>query len=66
MEAIFDYITYFFQTFIIFNINAFYAICYFLKNNILAGVVLFAIGYIVYEDCKAATMDFVEDDRRIM
>jgi hypothetical protein len=61
-----DAIRNFFHSFLVFNANAFYYIVYFLKNNYLFIIVLFAVGYIVYEELRNESGKYVNDERRMM
>lgn len=56
----------FLNTFAIFHINAFYAILYFLKDNFFFMFVLFAIGYMIVEELKSESYQYVNDNRRII
>lgn len=48
------------------NVNAFYSILYFLKNNILFFIVIIAIGYIMYIEIKEKSDEFVDDERMVI
>lgn len=56
----------FFHSFWIFHINGFYSILYFLKNNFLFIFVLFAIGYLLWQELNIKNNDLVDDERRII
>ena len=53
------------HSFLIFHINAIYAIGYFLKNNFFFLFVLAAVGYMVLEELRTNDDKYVHDERRM-
>lgn len=49
-----------------FHANAFYAILYFLKTNMILIVVLFAVAYLISHELQLASAKFVNDQRRMI
>lgn len=56
----------FLHAFGVFNANAFFSIVYFLKNNFFFIFVLFAIGYMVMQELKTDSYNYVNDERRMI
>ncbi len=56
----------FLHTFVVYHINAFNSIVYFLKHNFFFIFVLIAIGYLVFEELKVDNYNYTNDERRII
>lgn len=56
----------FVETFLVFHVNAFNTILYFLKSNFFFVFVLVAIGFMVMEELKIDNCNYVSDDRRMI
>ena len=56
----------FFSTFIAFNQNAFFEICYFVSTNLATLLGLGAIGYLLFTEVLASDENAVRDERQII
>jgi hypothetical protein len=56
----------FLTTFLAFNQNAFFEICYFVSNNIATILGLGSIGYLVFSEILATDENAVRDERQII
>lgn len=65
-DCMLDTIKAYIDIFIVFHVNAFYSIGYFLKNNFFFIFVLFAIMYLVYQELRVEAYNYVDDERRII
>lgn len=61
-----EFINNFLQTFVFINVNAFYTIVYFFKHNFFFIIVLLAIVYMIYEELKMESFNYVDDERKIV
>lgn len=56
----------FLSSFLAFNQNAFFEICYFVSNNIATILGLTAISYLVFSEVVATDENAVRDERQII
>lgn len=56
----------FFTTFLAFNQNAFFEICYFISSNFATIIGLTGIAYLVYTEIIATDENAVRDERQII
>ena len=56
----------FFTTFLAFNQNAFFEICYFVSSNLATILGLGAIAYLVFNEVLATDENAVRDERQII
>ena len=56
----------FFTSFLAFNQNAFFELCYFLSNNIATILGLSAIGFLLFSEILASDENAVRDERQII
>lgn len=56
----------FLTTFLAFNQNAFYEICYFVSSNLATILGLAAIGFLVFSEILATDENAVRDERQII
>ena len=61
-----DIVSSFIDSFLVFHVNAFYAIVYFLQNNFFFLFVIVAIFYLVLQELIIKNGKYVDDERRII